>query len=178
MTEKEIRERFWFRQILPEEAEQAVQIEQICFPPNEACPPEMMRQRVREVPELFLVAVDRKTGKIAGFLNGIGTNEERFRDAFFTDSSLHEKNGQCVILCGLDVLPAYRGQGLARALVEEYSRIQRAEEKQRLVLTCLDSKVAMYEKMGFWDLGEADSDWGGEKWHEMDRVLSVRGESC
>lgn len=37
------------------------------------------------VPELFLVAVDKETGKIAGFLNGPATNEIRFRDEFFAD---------------------------------------------------------------------------------------------
>ena len=38
-------ERFVFRDILPEEADQAAEVEQICFPPNEACAPEMMRRR-------------------------------------------------------------------------------------------------------------------------------------
>ena len=31
-------ERFWVRRIRPEEAETAADIEEICFPPNEACP--------------------------------------------------------------------------------------------------------------------------------------------
>ena len=31
---KELNERFEFRNILPEEADQAVSIEKICFPPN------------------------------------------------------------------------------------------------------------------------------------------------
>ena len=81
--------KFEFRNILPEEVDQAVQIEQICFPPNEACSETMMRERVTKVPELFLVAVDRETGKIAGFLNGLSTEEELFRDEFFTDAGLY-----------------------------------------------------------------------------------------
>ena len=71
--------KFEFRNILSEEVDQAVQIEQICFPPNEACSETMMRERVTKVPELFLVAVDRETGKIAGFLNGLSTEEELFQ---------------------------------------------------------------------------------------------------
>lgn len=63
--------RFEFRNIRPEEAEQAAEIERICFPPNEACSREMMLDRVAKAPELFLVAVDKDTGKIAGLLNGI-----------------------------------------------------------------------------------------------------------
>ncbi len=97
---------FEFRTIHMEETEQAVQIEQICFPPNEAEPPsrEHMEERVKAAPELFLVAVDRETGKIAGFLNVLSTKETKFRDEFFTDAGLYDPSGDTVMLLGLDVL--------------------------------------------------------------------------
>ena len=60
----QLEERFAFRTILPEEDEQAAKIEQICFPPNEACTEKMMCERTHQVPDLFLVAIDRETGKI------------------------------------------------------------------------------------------------------------------
>ena len=75
------------------------------------------------------------------------------------------------MLCGLDVLPAYRRQGLAGELVRRYSRRERERGRKRLVLTCLDDKVPMYERMGFRDLGVSASTWGGEAWHEMDMQL-------
>ena len=164
-------ERFAFRTILPEEAEQAADIEEICFPPNEACPRDVMRERVAKVPELFLVAVDKETGRIAGFLNGIATNEREFRDEFFTNARLHDPKGHTVMLCGLDVLPAYRNQGLARELVYQYGRREQEDGRARLVLTCLANKVKMYKRMGFRDLGQSASSWGGEKWHEMETFL-------
>ena len=40
-----------------------------------------------------------------------------------------------------------------------------------MVLTCLDEKVKMYEKMGYKDLGISGSVWGGEKWHDMEYLL-------
>lgn len=171
MERREIYERFEFRQILPEEAETASEIEQICFPPNEACSREHMLARIAAAPETFLVAVERGTGRMAGFLNGIATNEHTFRDAFFTDASLHAPNGSDVMILGLDVLPEYRMQGLGRTLVAEYARRERARGRARLVLTCLEDKVRMYEKMGFCDLGLSQSVWGGEAWHEMDLSL-------
>lgn len=61
-------ERFEFRQILPQEADQAVEMEQICFPPHEACTEEHMKDRIEKAPSLFLVAMDRETGKLAGLL--------------------------------------------------------------------------------------------------------------
>lgn len=69
-----------------------------------------MSERIKAVPELFLVAIDRENGKIAGFLNGIATEEEFFRDEFFTDATLNNPEGKNVMLLGLDVLPEYRGQ--------------------------------------------------------------------
>ena len=106
-------DKFEFRNIYKEEVEQAVLIEQICFPPNEACSEKNMKDRIEKAPELFLVAVDKETGKIAGFLNGLATKENVFRDEFFTDAGLYDPHGKNVMLLGLDVLPEYRGQGLA-----------------------------------------------------------------
>lgn len=164
---KSINERFEFRDILDSEAEEANEIEQICFPPHEACTRERILERAAAAPELFMVAIDRQSGKIAGFLNGVSTDETKFRDEFFTDISLYKPDGQSVMLVGLDVLPEYRMQGLARAIVDEYIRRERKKERKYLFLTCLDEKVKMYEKFGFIDKGIADSTWGGEQWHEM-----------
>ncbi len=160
-------QKFEFRNIRPEETDQAVMIEQICFPPNEACSEAHMRERIEKAPELFLVAEEKESGKIAGFLNGLSTNEETFRDEFFTDADLYEPEGKNVMLLGLDVLPEYRGQGLARELVGQYRMRERKNGREVLILTCLQAKVEMYKGMGFCDRGIANSSWGGEQWHEM-----------
>ncbi len=165
--ERRITQNFDFRDIRPEEAEEAAGIEQICFPPNQACTPEMMKSRPEVAPALFLVAVDKKTGRLAGFLNGLATCETVFRDEFFTDASLHDPAGESVMLLGLDVLPEYRRQGLARRLVRTYQEREAAKGRKRLILTCLAEKVGMYESFGFQDLGLSGSSWGGEAWHEM-----------
>lgn len=164
-------EKFEFRNILPEEAEQATKVEAICFPPNEACTEESMKRRIAKVPELFLVAVDKQTGKIAGFLNGIATDETSFRDEFFTEENLHDPEGKTIMLLGLDVLPQYRNQGLARELVNHYICRERENGRHLILLTCLDAKVEMYQNMGFHDKGLANSTWGGEQWHEMSYVI-------
>ena len=164
-------EGYVLRSVRPEEGEACAEIEQICFPPNEACSPRHMRERVSGAPELFLVAEDETTGEIAGFLNGIATDEEQFRDEFFTDVSLHRESGKNVMLLGLDVLPEQRKKGLARALLEEYAAREKRKGRKRLVLTCLEEKVPMYRHLGLRDLGASASVWGGEAWHEMDLVL-------
>ncbi|MCI8551301.1 MAG: GNAT family N-acetyltransferase [Lachnospiraceae bacterium] len=169
-----LHERFEFRNIGPEEGEQAARIENICFPPNEACSEKMICERTAKVSELFLTAVDKRTGKIAGFLNGIATDERSFRDEFFKDAGLHNPKGRNVMLLGLDVLPEYRGQGLAREIMRQYLHREREKGRHMVVLTCLEDKVQMYQKMGFDDRGIANSTWGGEQWHEMSYMLDTR----
>lgn len=163
--------RFEFRSIRLEEADQAVAIEQICFPPHEACSEKHMKERIAKAPELFLVAVDKETGKLAGFLNGLSTKEQVFRDEFFLDANLYDPAGECVMLLGLDVLPQYRRQGLGRALVQTYAQREGENGRKVLILTCLEEKVEMYRKMGFQNLGLSHSTWGGEAWHEMRLVI-------
>ena len=170
-AEAPVSERFEFRDIRPEEAERAAEIEQIVFPPNEAVLPDDVKEQAAVAPELFLVAVDKSTGKIAGFLNGIATNETEFRDEFFTDKSLHEPDGSNVMLLGLDVVPEYQRHGLGTEIMRQYCLREKARGRKRIVLTCLPRLVAMYTKMGFTDLGMSSSTWGGESWHEMEILL-------
>ena len=167
MSDKRIFERFEFRNIKQDEAEEAAEIERICFPPNEACSKKHMKDRVAGIADLFLVAIDKENGKMAGFLNGLATDDEILKDEFFTDASLHNPEGKNVMLLGLDVLPEYRSQGLARELVRRYLERECGRGRKEIILTCLESKVAMYEKFGFKDKGNALSAWGGEEWHEM-----------
>ena len=164
-------EKFEFRDVRPDEAELTIVIEQICFPPNEACSAKSMRERVANAAETFLVAVDKETGKLAGFLNGVATNEEVFRDEFFTDITLHNPEGKNSMLLGLDVLPEYRHQGLAREIMNRYVSREQAKGRKCLYLTCLDGKVEMYKKMGYTDDGISGSVWGGEEWHDMSRRI-------
>lgn len=173
LPDQEMQEHFEFRYIRPEEAEQAAEIEQICFPPNEACTGKMMKDRVAAAPELFLVAVDRGNGKLAGFLCGLATDEYTFRDDFFSDTSLYQPEGKNVMLLGLDVLPEYRRQGLARELMYQYLRKEQDRGRKMVILTCLKDKVKMYEKMGFTNRGLSDSTWGNVSWYEMTCVLNI-----
>lgn len=171
MNNENISARFTFRDIRPEEAEQAAAIEQICFPPHEACSPARIKERTEQAAETFLVAIDRETNRIAGFFNGLATRETSFRDEFFTDINMHDPTGENVMLLGLDVLPEYRGQGLAKEIVNQYVQRERAKGRRKLFLTCLEPKVKMYEKMGFRNNGIADSTWGSEEWYEMSYTI-------
>lgn len=159
--------RFEFRNIEKHEAEQTAEIERICFPPNEACTPEMMKLRVEKAPELFLAAVDKETSRIVGFINGLATDETTLRDEFFQNADLYAPAGANIMILGVDVLPEYRRIGLASEMMECYKNRERQKGRKKLILTCLAEKVSMYQKMGYQDHGISVSSWGGEQWHEM-----------
>lgn len=171
-SSKKLLEKYKFRNVRAEETEQTAEIEKICFPPNEACSYEHMAERIKKAPELFLVAQDRETGKLAGFLNGLATDREHLTDDFFTDANVHKSNGKNIMILGLDVLPEYQHQGLARELMRQYLEREKKNGRKRVILTCLPDKVNMYEKFGFQDHGIGKSVWGGEAWHEMSVVLN------
>ena len=168
---KNITERFEFRDIRPDEYDQAAEIEQIVFPPHEAVFPDDVRDHAAAAPECFMTAIDRDTGLVAGFLYGLPTDEARFRDDFFTDVSLYDPSGANIMLLGLDVLPEYQGHGLGREIMRQYCLREKARGRKKLILTCLENLTGMYEKFGYTDLGLSGSEWGGETWHEMEIEL-------
>ena len=164
---EEIYEKYVFRTVRKGEAETAVAIETACFPPNEACVLPIMKQRVKMAPELFMVAEEKNTGKMIGFVNAIATDENSLRDEFFTDIRLHNPQGKYIMILSVAVLSEYRHQGLAKEMMRQLLNRQKEAGRLAAVLTCLDSKVEMYKKMGYVDLGISQSSWGGEEWHEM-----------
>ena len=52
-------------------------------------------------------------------------------------------------------------------IILENGKIGKKNNREKLILTCLDAKVPMYLDFGFTDHGISDSVWGGEVWHEM-----------
>ena len=49
----------------------------------------------------------------------------------------------------------------------QYQQREAKKGRKTLILTCLEEKVKMYEKMGFQNCGISESSWGGEQWYEM-----------
>ena len=100
------------------------------------------------------------------------SDEINLRDEFYKDPTLHDPSGRNTMLLGVDVLPEYRKQGIAREMVYSFLRRENERNRKFIILTCLADKVKMYKKFGFRDYGEANSSWGGKKWHEMVYVLN------
>ena len=148
-----------------EEAALLAQIEAECFPAAEAAGKQDIEARMDVFEDCFFVA--ETNGKIVGFINGAVANEASLPDQMYHDASLHDPNGAYQTVFGLDVLPAYRRNGIAGRLLERMIHHARECQRKGVVLTCKDHLVHYYAGFGFKHCGVADSTHGGAKWNEM-----------
>ena len=148
-----------------EEAALLAQIEAECFPAAEAAGKQDIEARMDVFEDCFFVA--ETNGKIVGFINGAVAKEASLPDQMYHDASLHDPNGAYQTVFGLDVLPAYRRNGIAGMLLKRMIHHARECQRKGVVLTCKDHLVHYYAGFGFKHCGVADSTHGGAKWNEM-----------
>ena len=153
------------RNAKPEDVEEIIRIEAVCFPPAEAARPEDVRARYAAFPENFFVC--EQEGRIAGFINGCTTDAPALPDALYHDVSLHRPDGAYQTVFGLDVLPEFRKNGIGGRLIRHYVDAARARGKKGVVLTCKDHMIRFYERAGFTCQGVSASSHGGAKWNDM-----------
>ena len=148
-----------------EEAALLAQIEAECFPAAEAAGKQDIEARMDVFEDCFFVA--ETNGKIVGFINGAVAKEASLPDQMYHDASLHDPNGAYQTVFGMEVLPAYRRNGIAGRLLERMIHHARECQRKGVVLTCKDHLVHYYAGFGFKHCGVADSTHGGAKWNEM-----------
>ena len=145
-------------------------VEAICFPPAEAATRESFAARLDVFGDWFFVAKDAD-GVIIGMIDGMATDEESIADEMFEDASLHKPNGRVQTVFGLDVLPGWRHNGVAGALMGAFVDAARQAGRQKVTLTCKQRLIGMYEHFGFRLMGRARSEHGGAEWFDMDLDL-------
>lgn len=153
----------------PEDLDAIIEIEAICFPVEEAASKEAITERFNIFMENFVVVED--DGKVVGFINGCCYHELSLPDELYHDSSLHDKDGAYQTVFGLDVLPAYRKNGVAKQLIDYFIALAKQRGKQGIVLTCKDHLVHYYERFGFVHQGVSDSTHGGAIWNDMHLIF-------
>lgn len=141
-------------------------VEATCFPPAEAADKNSFQLRITTFPESFFLA-ETMDGEIIGFINGCMTNESVLKDELYHNVSLHNPDGDYQTIFGLDVLPAYRRQGIATALMNHLIEISKKRQKKGLILTCKDHLIHYYETFGYQHQGVSSSTHGGAIWNDM-----------
>ncbi|WP_409227163.1 GNAT family N-acetyltransferase [Gudongella sp. SC589] len=158
------------RKVTEEDLEEVVSVEAECFPQAEAATRESLENRIRTFPDSFFAA--EADNRIIGFVNGCVTDERTIRGEMFSDSNLHNPQGDYQAIFGLDVIPEYQRQGIAAMLMEHMIEESKKSGRKGVILTCKDKLIKYYEKFGFENLGVSDSQHGGATWYDM--ILEFR----
>ena len=140
-------------------------VEAACFPPAEAASRESFRRRLEVFPDHFWLLWDG--ARLAGFVNGMATDEPDLRDEMFDEAALHDPAGTWQMIFGVATHPDYQRQGCAARLLRRAITDTAHRGRAGLVLTCKEFRVPYYAKFGFEDEGVSPSAHGGAVWHQM-----------
>ena len=141
------------------------EIEYICVPAEQAATRAAFEQRIKTFPSHFILL--EHEGTPIGFVNGAVLDARYIEDEMYERTDSHNERGAYQSVYGLDVLPEYRGRGLAHKLMAQLIDQAKKEGRRGVTLTGLDEKIGFYETMGFKNEGVSDSSHGGVVWNNM-----------
>lgn len=145
--------------------DQVTAIEAICFPPEQAASKVSFEARLKAFADHFFLL--EREGECVGFINGAVIDARYIIDEMYADTGFHTESGGYQSVFGLDVLPEYRGKGLAHRLMEHMASHAKAQGRKGVTLTCREEKIGFYEGMGFVCEGKSDSCHGDVVWYDM-----------
>lgn len=141
------------------------EVEEKCFPPEEAATDKDFEERLKVYPTHFWML--EEDGNILGFINGMVMNQTRIQDEMFKDASMHDENGAWQAIFGVNTAPQYRKRGYAAKMMEQVIADAKAQGRKGCVLTCKEKLIHYYEKFGYQNKGISQSELGGAVWYDM-----------
>ena len=154
-----------FRTAQLSDLDRVTEIEYICFPAEQAATRAAFEQRIKTFPSHFILL--EHEGTPIGFVNGAVLDARYIEDEMYERTDSHNERGAYQSVYWLDVLPEYRGRGLAHKLMAQLIDQAKKEGRRGVTLTCLDEKIGFYETMGFKNEGVSASSHGGVVWNNM-----------
>ena len=143
-----------------------MRIEEKSFAQNETLTRASMLERIRLIPDSFIVARNDES-RIIGFISGPVTESRYLSDECFEHSDVNPVTGGFQKVISLAIDTDYQGMGIATELLLLLEQEARAKKRQGISLTCHDYLIPYYEKHGFANEGLSDSHLGGETWFNM-----------
>ncbi|GAP03025.1 hypothetical protein FPFC_040150 [Fructobacillus pseudoficulneus] len=145
-------------------------IENSGFSEAEAATRESMLERIKVIPDTFIVAYDEQN-EPAGYIVGPASKDRFISDELFETSvpNLAEAPYQTVL--SLVVSPNKQKMGIAGQLLQELAVVAKQQGRQLITLTCLENLVPFYQRNGYQVDGISDSQHAGETWYNMTKRL-------
>ena len=142
------------------------EVEAKCFPPSEAASEKAFTERIENYGNHFWLMYEND--KLIAFVDGFVTDESDLTDEMFADATMHNENGAWQMIFGVNTLPEYRNNGYASELLRRAVDEAKEQGRKGVVLTCKDTLLPFYARLGFVDEGITDkSTHGNAVWHQM-----------
>lgn len=144
-------------------------LEALCFPAEEAATRESFSARLSVYPAHFWLLEEK--GRLISFVNGMVTDLPDLTDEMYENAALHDPCGRWQMIFGVNTHPDHRRRGCAERVLRRCIADAKEQGRAGLVLTCKETLVHYYAKLGFVDEGVSASTHGGVVWHQMRLML-------
>ena len=145
--------------------EAILEIEQLNFPAAEAASSEVLKERIEQIPDTFLLA--ELHGQLAGYIVGLAVQSPYLTDDFFSKVSANPPAGGFIAIQRLSVHPDFQRQGVGTLLLAALKETAVQQNRQGISLLCPDELIPYYEMNGFVHEGIAGSTHGRTAWSHM-----------
>ena len=86
------------------------EVENICFPHEEAATKKDFEERLKYYANHFLLMLEEE--KLIAFIDGFATDEPDLTDEMYANAKLHNENGKWQMIFGLNTLHQYRKKAM------------------------------------------------------------------
>ena len=145
--------------------EEILAIEQLNFPAAEAASSEVLKERIEQIPDPFLLA--ELHGELAGYIVGPAVQARYLTDDLFSNVGVNPSEGGFIAVQSLSIHPDFQRQGVGTLLLAALKETAVQQNRQGISLTCHDELIPYYEMSGFVHEGISDSTHGGTIWSNM-----------
>ena len=145
--------------------EEILAIEQLNFPAVEAAGAEVLKERIEQIPDTFLLA--ELHGQLAGYIVGPAIQARYLTDDLFSRVGANSPEGGFIAVQSLSVHPDFQRQGVGTLLLAALKETAVQQHRQGITLLCPDELVAYYEMNGFIHEGITDSSHASAIWSNM-----------
>lgn len=160
-----------FRQPTEKDLDRIMTIERSGFSPAEAASEIAMLERIQQIPDSFLVAINLEQ-EILGYVVGPVVSERYLSDELFEKTIPNPETGGFQTILSLAVAPEYYNLGIASCLLTGLAQISQEKKRAGITLTCLANLIPFYQKNHYQVEGVSESTHANEVWYNLVRDFS------
>ena len=129
-------------------------IEQLNFPAAEAAGAEVLKERIEQIADTFLLA--ELHGQLAGYIVGPAVQARYLTDDLFSKVGANPPEGGFIAVQSLSVHPDFQRQGVGTLLLAALKQVALQKNSPAIYLVCKDELLSYFEMNEFIEQGIVD----------------------